>query len=50
MSDAILNTLQYTYDNVGKVYSVVDCVNQEVMLHKLSVYGVRGVALVWFRS
>ena len=60
MSDAILNTLQYIYDNLDKGYSVVsifldlskafDCVDHEILLHKLRVYGVRGVALGWFRS
>ena len=59
-SDAIINTLQYIYDNLDKGYSVIsifldfskafDCVDHEILLHKLRVYGVRGLALDWFRS
>lgn len=27
-----------------------DCINHEALLHKMSRYGIRGVALKWFRS
>ena len=59
-TNAILNTLQYIYDNLDKGYSVVsifldfskafDCVYHQILLQKFTVYGMRGVALGWFTS
>ena len=59
-SDAINHTLQNVYNNLdnGKlVFSIFldfskafDCVVHDKLLDKLSMYGVRGVTLQWFRS
>ena len=59
-SDALLDTLQYVYDKLDKGETVVsffldfkkafDCVNQKLLLDKMSAYGLRGVVRKWFES
>ena len=54
------NTLQYIYNNLDNGSVVVsifldfakafDCADHEILLKKLSWYGIRGVALKWFES
>jgi len=31
-------------------FSVFDCVNHELLIHRLQFYGIKGVTLDWFRS
>ena len=59
-SDAIINNLQYIYDNLDSGHTVIsifldfskafDCVDHHILLKKMSVYGVCGVELGWFQS
>ena len=59
-SDAMTNMLQFIYDNLDRGHEVIslfldfskafDCVNHQILLRKLHVYGIRGIALDWFRS
>ena len=56
----IIDILQYVYDNLNVESSIVssfsdfsrafDFVDHTISLQKISVYGVRGSALEWFRS
>ena len=59
-SHAVSNTLQYIYNNLDNGSVVVsifldfakafDCVDHVLLLKKLNKYGIRGIALEWFRS
>ena len=59
-TQAILNNLKFLYDslNSGKLVISIfldfkkafDCVSHEILLSKLSHYGIRGISLDWFTS
>ena len=59
-SNAMTSMLQYIYNNLDRGHEVIslfldfskafDCVKHEILLKKLHVYGVRGIANDWFRS
>ena len=59
-SNAIIHNLKYAYDHLDRGSSVMsiffnfskafDCVDHEILLNKMSVYGIRGSALELFRS
>ena len=58
--NAIIDTLQYIYDNLDSVHPVIsvfldfakafDSVDHEIFHQKMSLYGVRGGASDWFPS
>ena len=57
---AVLNNLDYVYENLDQGNTVVsifmdfskafDCIDHQILLRKLHSYGIRGIALDWFRS
>ena len=59
-SHAVINTLQFVYDNLDKGNVVIslfldfakafDCVSHDILLEKLYIHSVRGIASDWFRS
>ena len=59
-TDALLNTLQYVYDNLDKNNTVIslfldfskafDCVDHDILLRKLESYGIRDIELIFFKS
>ena len=59
-STAIIDNLKYVYDYLDRGWSVMsifldlskafDCVDHDILLNRMSVYGIRGSTLEWFGS
>ena len=59
-TEAVMDQMRYIYDNLDDGNTVVslfldfskafDCIDHKLLLHKLFLCGVRGIALDWFRS
>ena len=59
-TQAILDNLQYIYENLDRGSIVIsvfldfskafDCIDHDILLKKLDLYGVRGMAGQWFKS
>ena len=59
--NAIIDSLKYVYDyldegcmvtdvNFSGFSKAFDCIEYEILLNKMSVCGIRGSSLEWFRS